>query len=88
VCEFVPYEKLAWDAHGTGLDAYHAWLIQKSEQGCNVITEESEHGWLAKLGKALRPNNLEQKHQIWLEDLKAKAKSGLPPCLNRLLCSV
>ncbi len=23
VLEFVPYERLAWDAHGRGLDAYH-----------------------------------------------------------------
>ncbi len=79
VFEFVPYERLAWDAHGRGLNAYHAWLIQKTSQGCNVITEESQHGWLAKLGKTLRPNNMEQKHQTWLEGLKDKAKSGLPP---------
>ena len=79
VLEFVPYERLAWDAHGIGLDAYHAWLIQKNDQGCNVVTEESQQGWVAKLGKTLRPNNMEQKHQVWLEELRDKAKSGLPP---------
>lgn len=26
VLEFLPYERLTWDAHGNGLDAYHAWL--------------------------------------------------------------
>jgi uncharacterized protein YndB with AHSA1/START domain len=82
VLEFVPYERLAWDAHSTGLDAYHAWFIQKTEKGCNVVTEEVEHGWLARLAKALRPNNLERKHQIWLEGLRDKAKSGLPPAIR------
>ena len=52
VLEFLPYERLAWDAHGTGLNAYHAWLIQKTEKGCNVITEETEGRWNCKTGKS------------------------------------
>ena len=52
VLEFVPYERLAWDAHGTGLNAYHAWLIQKTDQGCNVITEETEARRNCKTGKS------------------------------------
>ena len=79
VLEFVPYERLAWDAHGTGLNAYHAWLIQKTEQGCNTITEETEGGGIARLGRALRPSRMEQQHQIWLEGLRDKASRGLPP---------
>jgi hypothetical protein len=79
VLEFVPYERLAWDAHGQGLNAYHAWLIQKTGQGCNVLTEEVERGWIARLGKTLRPKRMEQQHQIWLEALRTKALSGLPP---------
>jgi hypothetical protein len=79
VLEYVPYERLGWDAHGTGLNSYHAWLIQKTDQGCNVITEETEGGGFARLGKALRPNHLEQQHQIWLEGLREKASQGLPP---------
>jgi len=27
VLEFKPYQRLAWDAHGNGLNGYHAWLI-------------------------------------------------------------
>ena len=79
VLEFMPYERLAWDAHSTGLDAYHAWLIQKTSQGCNVLMEETQRGWLARLGKALRPNRMEQLHQVWLEGLRDKASRGLPP---------
>jgi len=79
VLEFLPYERLAWDAHGTGLDAYHAWLIQKTNQGCNVIMEETQRGWVARLGKALRPNRMEQQHQVWLEGLRDKASRGSSP---------
>ena len=79
VLEFVPYERLGWNAHGTGLNSYHAWLIKKTTEGCIVITEENEGGVVAQLGKALRPNRLEQMHKIWLEKLAEKASSGLPP---------
>jgi len=79
VLEFVPYERLAWDAHGNGLEAYHAWLIQEADQGCQVATEEVQRGWLARLARTLMPKRIEQQHQIWLEGLRAKASSGLPP---------
>jgi hypothetical protein len=79
VLEFKPYERIAWDGHGSGLDVYHAWLIQKTIQGCNVITEETQRGWLARLGKTLRPNRMQQQHQIWLEELSKKSSTGLPP---------
>jgi uncharacterized protein YndB with AHSA1/START domain len=49
VLEFVPDERISWDAHGTGLNAYHAWLIQKTVQGCHVITEENQGGVVAQL---------------------------------------
>jgi uncharacterized protein YndB with AHSA1/START domain len=79
VLEFVPYQRLAWDAQSSGLNAYHAWLIQKTDNGCHVLTEETQHGFLARLGKTLRPKRMEQKHQIWLEGLRDTASSGLPP---------
>ena len=77
--EFVPYERLAWTAHGIGIDAYHAWLIEKRESGCYVLTEENQKGILAKLNKLARPNNMKKYHQIWLEELYSKAKGGPPP---------
>ncbi len=79
VKEFVPPMRLAWDAHGSGLDAFHAWLIQKTDAGCNVETEEVQHGSLARLSRALRPYHMEEKHQLWLEGLNDRAKTGLPP---------
>ncbi len=79
VLEFVPYKRLAWDARGTGLNAYHAWLVQKTDDGCHILTEETQHGLLAQLGKAVRPKRMEQMHQVWLEALRDKASSSLPP---------
>ena len=79
VREFVPFERLAWDARGAGLTAYHAWLIQSKNEGTHIITEETEKGWFARLGKVLRPKRVEQIHQVWLERLAEKAMTGLPP---------
>jgi uncharacterized protein YndB with AHSA1/START domain len=77
--EFVPPQRLAWSARSSGLAAYHAWLIEDTPSGCHVLTEESQNGLLARLGHALRPNNMSRYHQMWLEQLRAKAISGPPP---------
>jgi uncharacterized protein YndB with AHSA1/START domain len=79
VIEFVPTERLAWDARGRGIEAYHAWLIRTSPHGCSVVTEETQHGWLARLGQLLMPDRMHRFHQVWLEALKAKAAMGMPP---------
>lgn len=78
VVEFVPGERLAWNARGVGIWAYHAWLFQEVEGGCRVLTEETQHGWLCRLGNLLFPNRMFKFHQIWLEQLRRKAQEGLP----------
>jgi len=77
--EFTPNERLAWSARGTGIDVYHAWLIEKRPSGCYVLTEETQNGWLAQLSNMLRPQNMSKQHQNWLESLKRKASEGQPP---------
>jgi len=77
--EFVPCERLAWSAQFEGVDAYHAWLIEKKPEGCRVLTEENQKGWLARLNSLLRPSNVRYYHYLWLEALMAKAKNGYPP---------
>jgi uncharacterized protein YndB with AHSA1/START domain len=79
VLEYVPEERIAWDAHALGVDAYHAWVLQPSPQGCHVLTEETQHGFLARAGKLLLPNRMSERHQIWLEGLERKAQAGFPP---------
>jgi uncharacterized protein YndB with AHSA1/START domain len=76
--EFVPFERIAWSARSTGVDAYHAWLIARTQLGCRVVTEETQNGLLASLSNKFRPNNMSKQHQIWLERLSEKAKVGPP----------
>lgn len=79
VLEFVPRQRLGWDAHALGIDAYHAWLLRETPQGCHVVTEETQHGSLPRLGKIFLPNRMSRYHQIWLERLEARARTGFPP---------
>jgi hypothetical protein len=79
VLEYVPNERIAWDAHAFGVDAYHAWVLRPSAKGCHVLTEETQHGWIARLGMLFMPNRMHQYHQLWLEALAGKAGAGLPP---------
>ena len=82
VLEFVPPERLAWDAHATGSDSYHAWLIQNTGAGCSVLTEETERGILPRLQKVLAPHRIVKMHQVWLEKLKENAAKGMPPSIE------
>jgi hypothetical protein len=77
--EFVLFERLAWSARTTGINVYHAWLIERVPSGCHVVTEENQNGFLARLSDSLRPRNMERYHQVWLENLLARAESGPPP---------
>ena len=79
VLEFVPPKRLAWDGHAAGFDGYHAWLIQKTDEGSAVVTEETQSGLLPRLQKAFAPQRMEKMHQVWLEKLKENAGKGIPP---------
>ena len=78
VTELVPLERLAWTAKASGIDAYHAWLVERRPSGCHVLTEETQNGLLARLNKAFRPGIMQAQHQVWLERLLEKGKSGPP----------
>ncbi|MEM1001031.1 MAG: SRPBCC domain-containing protein [Bacteroidota bacterium] len=75
VKEFKPFRYLAWEAKGFGLSAYHGWLIIPQDNGCQVITEESQYGWLPSLGRSFITKGLLKQHQIWLEGLKQKSEA-------------
>lgn len=79
VLECVPDERIAWEAHAFGIDVYHAWVLQPSAKGCLVVTEETQHGWLARLGSIFMPSRMHKYHQLWLEGLENKARAGFPP---------
>lgn len=78
VLEFVPPERIAWNALGPGVDAYHAWEITRTPAGAHVLTEETQYGWAARLGSIVFPSRMSKLHQIWLERLDAMARGGPP----------
>jgi hypothetical protein len=73
VTEFEPFERIAWLATAPMIEAYHAWLILPAAGGCHVITEETQHGLAARVGRLIFPGRMERWHQRWLEGLAAQA---------------
>jgi predicted acylesterase/phospholipase RssA len=69
VKEFSPCARLAWTAKFVGVDAYHAWQIERIGQRSRVITEETQYGWLARAQDYLLPKRMYDGHQLWLERL-------------------
>ena len=78
VVEFEPCERIAWNAFGLGVDAYHAWEITRTAGGSHVLTEETQYGWAARLSSLVFPGRMSKFHQIWLEELSVKARKGPP----------
>jgi hypothetical protein len=76
--EFVPGQRIAWNARGVGVWAYHAWLIRPAVAGCTVLTEETQYGFLARMGDILMPSRMHRLHQMWLEALRNKVQEGPP----------
>ena len=80
VLDFEPGRRLAWDAHGVGVDAFHIWLLTPQPDGTTpVLTEEVQHGWLARIANRLDPARIHAQHQLWLEALAHQAQAGPPP---------
>lgn len=72
VTKFEPETHIAWLAESPGVRAYHAWLITpRDDRGCTILTEETQHGLIARAGRLLFPRRMEHWHQKWLEALSA-----------------
>jgi uncharacterized protein YndB with AHSA1/START domain len=79
VVEYVPAERISWDASELGGNGYHGWLLRPQDGGTFVRTEETQKGWGIQLAKpALRPLMV-RFHQRWLEGLARVAAGGPPP---------
>lgn len=79
VKEFVPNQRLVWDGRGTGLHAYHAWLITPTPNGCRVLSEETLRGMVARLFKLFTPNLIHNANQKWLEALAVRSSATTSP---------
>jgi hypothetical protein len=76
VAEFVAPQRIAWSARGVGVWAYHAWLIEPKPGGCSILTEETQYGWVARLGDLFMPRRMFLGHQLWLENLDRVARAA------------
>jgi hypothetical protein len=74
ITEFDPPYRLSWESKKKIIRGYHAWLIIPAENGCRVITDESQNGFLTFLEKIFQPNKLRKLHDIWLLEIKKKAE--------------
>ena len=80
VQEFIPGERIAWDsflaAGHKDSSAYHGWVITPTENGCHLLTEETQQGsfFVEELGRK-HPGTLYQFHQDWVEGLARAAEA-------------
>jgi hypothetical protein len=80
VTEYQPFRRLAWattvDGDKTGSSAYHGWVITPTDNGCHVLSEETQQGpwFLEELGRK-RPGALYLYHQQWVESLARAAEA-------------
>ena len=72
---FEPHRFLAWESKRKSIQGYHIWLIIPTEQGCKVITDEAQNGWLTFFEKTFQPKKLQRLHDLWLACLKEKAET-------------
>lgn len=79
VIEFEAPQRIAWTAFGLGVDACHAWLIEPVAGGTRILTEETQHGWAARLNTLFMPDRMGHYHQVWIENLGRQAALGSPP---------
>jgi uncharacterized protein YndB with AHSA1/START domain len=80
VTEYEPFTRLSWettvDGDETGSSAYHGWVITPTDDGCHVLTEETQQGdfFLEELGRK-HPGALYRYHQDWVERLARAAEA-------------
>jgi uncharacterized protein YndB with AHSA1/START domain len=81
VTEYEPFTRLAWettvDNDATGSSAYHGWVITPTDDGCHVLTEETQQGpfFVEELGRK-HPGALYRYHQDWVERLARAAETA------------
>jgi len=80
VTECVPNRRLAWattvDGDETGSSAYHGWVITPTDDGCHVLTEETQQGpWFLDVLGRQHPGGLYRYHQDRVERLARRAEA-------------
>ena len=66
---------LAWESKKKSIQGFHVWLIVPTDNGCKVITDESQNGWLTFFEKTFQGKKLKKLHDVWLLELKKKSET-------------
>jgi hypothetical protein len=72
--EFVPGSRIRWFGNGTGMNAYHTFLLIKTDEGCHIVTEEVVKGPRSRRIQENQPNALYDGHDLWLRSLKQRSE--------------
>jgi Polyketide cyclase / dehydrase and lipid transport len=75
VHEFVPNSRIGWFGNGTGMHAYHTFLLLKTDEGCHIVTEEVVKGPGAIQFREKQPNAMHERHDLWLSTLKQRSEN-------------
>ena len=78
VKDFVPFQRLAWRGGALGTQGYHAWLIERTAEGCKVITEEAQKGLIPFIFRVFLKRTIHRRHRVWLTRLEEMCTKGLP----------
>jgi hypothetical protein len=74
VHEFVLNSRLGWFGNGTGMHAYHTFLLLKTDEGCHIVTEEVVKGPGAVEFRQKQPSAMHDGHDLWLSTLKQRSE--------------
>jgi hypothetical protein len=75
VHEFVPGSRIGWFGDGAGMNAYHTFLLLKTDEGCHIVTEEVVKGPGAVEFRQKQPNAMHEGHDLWLSTLKQRSEN-------------
>jgi hypothetical protein len=69
-------QTLLVDGDETGSSAFHGWVLTPTDNGCHVLSEETQQGpfFLEELGRK-NPGGLYRYHQEWVESLARSAET-------------
>ena len=74
VHEFVPNSRIGWFGNGTGMNAYHTFLLIRTGEGCRIVTEEVVKGPGAVEFRQKQPSAMHEGHDLWLRTLKQRSE--------------
>jgi uncharacterized protein YndB with AHSA1/START domain len=74
VHEFVPNSRIGWFGDGTGMHAYHTFLLLKKDGGCDIVTEEVVKGGAVEF-REKQPDAMHEGHDLWLSTLKQRSEN-------------